>query len=336
MQRQTIEKSNGVLTTPQWNIQHLKEHLQGAVDLEFWTIPFYMSAMYSIKDKSCEAYQLIRTVVNQEMLHLQCAANIANAYGLSPTFEAPVYGGKIPHIDFSKDNPTTIAQFEPYSTKIGPLDQQRINAMCLIEIPETVAKGKVQLRQNIEEYGSIGEFYEALRYGAAQLQGDIKGGIKQVDFFSAFYRNMPAMTVTQSKEDGFNQVSLLIDLITDQGEGMIISDDHKAVKDHKTIAPTYQNTADDISPEEDHYDKFLKICHGELPEVFEVKSEREYTAHDNKLQQIVIEEFTALRAGLTGLFNGENPDNFFPKMAGVGAAMRNCWEHGVTPKFSKS
>ena len=33
-----------------WNQVTLRNHLQAAVDLEFWTIPFYMSAMYSLHE----------------------------------------------------------------------------------------------------------------------------------------------------------------------------------------------------------------------------------------------------------------------------------------------
>jgi hypothetical protein len=31
-------------------------HLQAAVDLELWTIPFYMAAMYSIQDPATDAF----------------------------------------------------------------------------------------------------------------------------------------------------------------------------------------------------------------------------------------------------------------------------------------
>ena len=316
------------LTLDDWNLEHLKVHLQGAVDLEFWTIPFYMSSMYSIKDKSAESYQLIRTIVNQEMLHLQCAANIANSYGLSPTIDAPVYEGTtIPHIDFSLDDPAVIEQYLPYTAEIGPLDLEHINAMCLIEIPDYETHENVPLHSTIEEYGSIGAFYEALRFGAAQLKQDISGGVRQVDFFSAFYRNMPEMTITNSKNEGFNQVDLLIDLITEQGEGQSKVDE--------TIPKTFQNTADDTEPEDDHFAKFNQIKDtSPLPECFAAKPVADYTDEDRELETILIEQFTALRNALQELFRGENPENFFAIMASVGASIRNCWEHGVTPKYS--
>ena len=315
------------LTLDDWKLEHLKVHLQSAVDLEFWTIPFYMSTMYSIQDRSSKAYQLIRTVVNQEMLHLQSAANIANAYGLSPTFEAPVYEGTtIPHLDFSLDNPAAIEPYLPYTAEIGPLDLEHVNAMCLIEIPDYETHEKGVLHSTVGEYGSIGAFYEALRFGAAHLKQDIKGGVRQVDFFSAFYRNLPAMTITESKDPGYNQVDLLIDLITDQGEGQSKKDE--------TIPPTYQNTADDNWPEDDHFEKFNMIKNAPFPEVFAVKPPSEYTPEDKQLLEIQVVNFTELRGALKGLFSGENPESFFPIMSTVGASIRNCWEHGVTPKFS--
>jgi hypothetical protein len=179
----------------------------------------------------------------------------------------------------------------------------------------------------VGEYGSIGAFYRALRFGAKQLSNYVHGGVKQVDFFSAFYRNMPEMTITQSKDAGFNQVDLLINLITEQGEG-------ESKKD-QTIPKTYQNTADDIEPEEDHFEKFNQIRDSKsFPETFPIKKEWEYTEEDEELLHILIEQFTELREALQRLFNGENPDNFFPIMASVGAAIRNCWEHGVVPRYS--
>lgn len=310
-----------------WDIEHLRQHLQYAVDLEFWTIPFYMSAMYSIEDKGDSAYQLIRTVINQEMLHLQSAANLANAYGLSPTFEAPVYQGTtVPHLDFSGDDPDEIEKYEPYTAEIGPLDLEHVNAMCLIEIPEDLTGEPPELQEDVTEYGSIGQFYQAVRFGTAQLRKQLRGGIRQVDFFSPFYRNAPRLTIDDDGPEGLDQALLLIDLITDQGEG--------TEKAHQGVVLEFQNTADDVAPELDHFQKFNKIKHGKLPETFPLKPVGEYTRHDLELQAIVVENFTALRTALRRLFRGKNPASFFPTMASVGAAVRNCWVHGVTPRFS--
>jgi len=315
----------------EWAKKHLNTLLQAAVDLELWTIPYYMSAMYSIKDRNSPAYQLIRTIINQEMLHLQCAANIANSYGLSPTVTPPNYEkNRIPHLNMHF-NPS--ASTEPYTNhdfRIGPLDLPRINGMCLVELPDFGTTSiELILESLIGEYGSIGAFYSALRFAALVSKDKIKGGIRQVDSFSAFYRNMPNMVISESGNIGFEQVGLLIDLITDQGEGQCKKD--------PTVPLVFQNTADDRDPEEDHFEKFNKIKNeNALPETFAVKDPSEYSTEDKQLEENLVVQFKALTQCLEDLFSGENPENFFPVMASVGGAIRNCWEHGVTPAFSKT
>lgn len=318
------------LTLSDLETHHLHKHLQYAVDLELWTIPFYMSAMYSIKDRNSDAYQMIRTVVNQEMLHLQSAANVANAFGYSPSIGVPVYEGtKVPHLDFSLDSPESTAPYMPYTAEIGALDMEHINAMCLIELPEYDAdKTTVSLFSQCNEYGTIGDFYKALLGMVNHHKSEIRGGVRQVDFFAPFYRNAPNLTVTESATEGFSQAELLIKLITDQGEGF--SDDKQI------IPPVFQNTADDPWPEKDHFEKFNCIKdnkHG-LPEVYSTKDPSCYSQSDIELQNICIDNFKALTQLLQGLFSGENPGKFFPVMAAAGAAISNCWQNGVSPKFN--
>ena len=308
-----------------WTITNLREHIQYAVDLEFWTIPFYMSALYSIVDRTSEAFQLVQSVVNQEMLHVQLAANVANAYGFSPTFQAPVYKGKnIPHLDFKLDNPDPVKQFSPYSAEIGPMDQKRINACCLIEYPDWEGDEKPDLHADVTEYPNIGEFYFAVAYGARQLTNYLHGGVNQIDVLSAFYRNMPSLIVTGSGDAGFCQVDLLIQAITEQGEGIYRAQDD--------IVYAFQNTATDSAPSLTHYEKFLKV-RGEMPKTYPVKPKSDYTPEDRSRLKILKTHFTDLRIALERLFAGKNPGDFFQLMITVGADIQNCWKNGVTPRF---
>lgn len=307
-----------------WTLAHLQQHLQYAIDLEFWTIPFYMSALYSIIDRTSLPFQFVQSVVNQEMLHLQSAANIANAYGLSPAFEAPVYGQKIPHLAFQLDDPDPVKQFSPYSSEIGPLDQERINAMCLIEYPDWEDKDPTDLSDTVTEYPNIGAFYNAVAYGAAQLTEHLEGGIKQVDLFSAYYRNLPSLIITESGGAGFREVDLLIQAITEQGEGIS--------RAREGIVYAFQNTATDADPRLSHFEKFIKV-RGNLPERYTVKAECDYSAEDQELLKTLLSNFASLREALAKVFSGKNPDDFLPLMLTVGADIQNCWKHGVTPRF---
>jgi hypothetical protein len=316
------------LSDEQWDLGHLHTHLQAAAELEAWTIPYYLAATFSIVDRASEGYQLIQSVVNQEMLHLQLVSNIANAYGCSPTLSSsafPYQGIAIPHLDFSLDPDNPTAMYTPYSAEIGPLDQARINGMCLIEYPEWDTGGKPDYHDDISEYGSIGEFYDALEYGCRQLSSDIRGAVNQVDMFSAFYRDLPAMTVQSSGPAGLAQVGLLIDVIRDQGEAAKIAD---------AIDLPFRNTADDSAAENSHYEKFCRIRGAELPATYPVKDAADYTPDDHKRRKILIDNFARFIAILGELFVGRNPTGFQPLMVTIGADILACWKSGVTPQFT--
>jgi rubrerythrin len=72
------------------NIQSLHEHLQWAIEIEHATLPPYLCALYSIKERhNREAVEVIESVFIEEMLHLTLAANILNAVGGSPQLDKP-------------------------------------------------------------------------------------------------------------------------------------------------------------------------------------------------------------------------------------------------------
>lgn len=311
-----------------WTLPRLQQHLQYAVDLELWTIPFYMAPLYSLIERSSNAYLYIQSIINQEMLHVQLASNIANAYGFSPTFHPPVYRGTaVPHLDFDLDTPNPIETYHPYSAEIGPLDLQRLNAMCLIEYPEWQTGRKPDLHDDMTEYGSIGEFYDAVEFGAEELARHIEGGRNQVNYFSRFYADGPGQTVTASGHAGLTQVKAMIETIRDQGEG---------AKANDAISAAYQNTADDPAAALTHYDKFTALRNAQpAAEFYPVKPRADYTGRDRKLVLILQEDFAGLLHALERLFSGDPPDDFFATMVAVGADVQNCWINGVVPQFTE-
>lgn len=316
------------LRDDQWDLGHLHRHLQFAAGLEAWTIPYYMSAMFSIVSRSAPAYQLIQSVVHQEMLHLQLVANIANAYGFSPVLGAETFSYErttVPHLNFALDPDNPTKMFTPYSAEIGPLDELRINGMCLVEYPEWATGEKPVYCEHATEYGSIGEFYDAVEYGARQLASHIVGGVHQIDMFSAFYRRLPQVKVESSGAEGLAQVELLIDVIRNHGE---------AAKAADAILPPFQNTADDSQPECRHYDKFCQIRSHPLPATYPAKHPNEYTTDDHKRLRILVDNFARVRHALGEVFAGRNPTDFAPLMVTIGANILSCWKSGVTPKFT--
>src|SRR3954454_2032405 len=73
------------------DIAWLHESLQWAVELEFATIPIYLSGMWSLKDQSGEVFDLIKSVVMEEMLHLGFACIMLVGIDGTPQIIAPVY-----------------------------------------------------------------------------------------------------------------------------------------------------------------------------------------------------------------------------------------------------
>ena len=316
---------------PQWDIAHLRTHLQEAVKLEFWTIAYYMSAMYSLKDRASAAYRLVQSVVYQEMLHVELAGNLTNAFGGRVRFDTDTpewgYHGKhIPVLRFNIDTPDPREIYHPYSAEIGPLDEERLNAMCLIEYPEWLTESTPNLQEDIYAYGSIGEFYQAVAFGAGELADHIVGDRKQVDQFQNFYNHFKQPTITDDGPKGLPQALNLIWAITDQGEGQVQGD--------KAIPLKYQNTADGFQPSWSHFRKFNAIR--DLP-----TPPRTYTGDMNpkkgspgyEAQQTLIRNFTVFRGMLDQLFSGPEPPNFGSLMPTLGGNILTCWQRGAIPKF---
>ena len=79
------------------SVESLKRDLQTAVALEFSTIPLYLTALYSIKDGyNQQVYNVIRSVVLQEMLHVAQVANLLISIGGRPIIDSRQYAPSYP------------------------------------------------------------------------------------------------------------------------------------------------------------------------------------------------------------------------------------------------
>src|SRR5580704_1021715 len=70
--------------------QTLGKLLQAALQLEFATIPTYLSAAFSLTTANVKISQLILRIAREEMLHLTAVANLMNAIGIAPNIVAAV------------------------------------------------------------------------------------------------------------------------------------------------------------------------------------------------------------------------------------------------------
>lgn len=81
------------------SIDILKQQLRAALQLEFATIPPYLTALWSIIDQADPVAKSIRAVVHEEMLHLALLCNLLSALGERPVLTGsvvPCYPRQLP------------------------------------------------------------------------------------------------------------------------------------------------------------------------------------------------------------------------------------------------
>ncbi|MGA2836604.1 MAG: ferritin-like protein [Acidimicrobiales bacterium] len=142
------------------SVEDLRDHLQYAIGIELTTIPAYLCALYSIDpDTNTAAYEVVQSVVLEEMLHMGLAANVLNAIGGVPS-TAPVGDGPSPVPSY----PTNVPFIERIPTiHLQPFSPQALDEFIAIERPDASGAG------GGEQYGSIGAFYAAIESGLRRL-----------------------------------------------------------------------------------------------------------------------------------------------------------------------
>lgn len=140
--------------------------LQTAIELEWSTIPVYLTSLYSIREGcNYETYELIQSVVVQEMLHFTQAANTIIAMGGRPLIDQHSISPSYPRRGLPGDVlPNLLVTLERLSL-------EHIHKVFMsIEVPEERAHGGMA-------GATIGKFYET------HIKECIsKGGLSDEDF----------------------------------------------------------------------------------------------------------------------------------------------------------
>ena len=123
-------------------LESLREHLQWAIELEHFTLPPYLCALYSLDAvRNPEASEVVASVLVEEMLHMTLAANLLNAVGGHPRLDSPRmlpgYPRCLPHGDCSFEVP--LLRFSPEALdvflKISSMYRLKVQAQALMEMP---------------------------------------------------------------------------------------------------------------------------------------------------------------------------------------------------------
>lgn len=248
------------------DLKHLQDCLRTALQLELSTIPPYLCGLYTIKEGSnVEAAALIRSVVVEEMLHMVLVSNILNAItdpktikkgdklfnvkDIIPVYPTPLPGGIVPEVP--KGSP-------PFEVHLLKFSREAIDEFSTIERP---SDPKAPITRHFD---SIGQFYEAIRYGLLRLNQTTPGGIfigdpKRQITPEHYYGSGGKITKVVTYEDAEEAIGEIVG----QGEGI-----------DGTIATEQVLFGEDI--EYAHYFKFQEICFGRM-----------YSANDTNFQMPV-------------------------------------------------
>lgn len=354
------------IVTNTWTKQLVQEHAQTAVAVEIYTLPFYLTALTSIKlpevkpgqtrPENPPAYNNILSICIEEMLHLQLAANLCLALDTQPIFDAPKYDGT--PIQFLRpDNPTT-GHHKLINANLDALNETTLELMLDIETPsgleehrhpEEEESGQIinKIEAALEErwkikyhftpqypYDTIGEMYDALIAGITVVGTD-QFSWKNTNQQAAWSTDKePFKQTIECFEDAENAVKT----ISLQGEGTTTDEDSYAVP------PNYR-LVDEMDSgrlsEYSHYERLLEIKNqANLPEVYPIDSspnEQKKLAQEEALKQLQL-SFDNLLKELDNIWNNgndiNNDDNFWDTMMGLIANAQGCWKVGVVPKWS--
>ncbi len=232
----------------------LKAHLQALVEVEFVTIPLYLTATYSFTQAAVnfspdggntyplhDAQLELLSVAVQEMLHLQLAANLCNSFGVTP---------QIPQLHIAPGEQITVPHLEPtpgvpMRTTIGNVPSV-IDTLVAIEKP--AAEVFVPVNAQVI-YPSIANLYHATlvllarylqAYAEVPHEADphFQPNHNQVNF-GTFETTYPEIHTIATRAD----VLAAANAITDQGEGGLVASQAGGLyksSDTGTVLPQFQ------------------------------------------------------------------------------------------------
>ncbi|MGB3465872.1 MAG: ferritin-like protein [Cyclobacteriaceae bacterium] len=198
------------------SLEELFPLVQNAIELEHATIPPYLTAMFSLKPGTeKEIWDIIHSIVIEEMMHMTIAANILNALGGIPAINNPDFVPEYP-------GPLPMGIGDGLIVGLKKYSKDQVHDVFMeIEEPEKpldIPVKEKMMATALPEYHTIGEFYMALADKINELAPDNLPGDPQLQVTSSFFpaENLfPILT----KADAIRA----IDIIVEQGEGTEIS-----------------------------------------------------------------------------------------------------------------
>jgi Ferritin-like len=201
---------------------HLYELLQKALELELFTIPPYLTALYSIKDgvKGRNSYSanIILSVVMEEMLHATLVANVMNAVGAKPLVSPELSKGKLKKCQYPSSMPHIRKDLK---VSLSRFSRDAILDFRKIEEPEKPEEWQESIEN--QQIHSIGHLYQIVLEHLIALANDL-GEKKlfvgnqnlQIDFDKYYGAHGRAIRV-----EGLADAMAAVSEVSQQGEGRV-------------------------------------------------------------------------------------------------------------------
>ena len=213
------------------DVHGVRAALQAAIEIEHAVIPPYLYALYSlVPGRNDAAAVTLRSIVDEEMLHLALAANLLSAVGGRPVLDSPRllprYPGPLP----GTVDDGVVVGLAPFSVALVR------DTFMRIEQPEH-ALGFGSPGPSAADPLTIGQFYRRIRTTLVALgEGAFTG--------KRHHQLGPGAMTGAVPVTGVASACQAIDLIIDQGEG--------------TLTSPLEGAGADVA----HYYRLAEIVHG--------------------------------------------------------------------------
>jgi len=199
------------------HIVRLHRLLQQALEVELFTIPPYLTALYSIIDgTNAPSVQVIQSVAMEEMLHAALVSNIMNAVHATPRVVKGKDGKGPSRVAYSAQAPHIS---RPLNVSLLPFSKESVKVFMAIEAPETPSKDW----NTNGGIATVGQLYATVRNALISVSEEVgevelfKGyparQLDAGDYYGAGGRLAPI--------DCLAEALAAIDIIAQQGEGRV-------------------------------------------------------------------------------------------------------------------
>lgn len=194
--------------SPDHDLAWIQQQLQTAMELECSTLPLYLSAMFSLKEQTGAAYDAIRPVVMEEMVHMGTAANMLAALGQAPQIKT--LNCKFPTRGLAGGTEPDLL------VGLAKLSMPQLKNFMRIEMPMFLLRHTY----SDEAYPTIASFYSGIRQAILDNGNAVRDAIRRGGPSNQVSDNIGIVPITYVEgTDPLDKFMIAIDKILEQGEG---------------------------------------------------------------------------------------------------------------------